>query len=565
MNFNINQKLDELLSMKYETETVEFKEAKETFAFDDLGKYFSALSNEANLHNEKYGWLVFGVEDKKHNIVGTNYRNDTKSMNALKEEMGKQTTGNLTFVEIYTCLRKAKNNAEKRVLVFQIPAAPCGMPIAFKRIYYGRDGEALVGLSIEKIERIRTQNKQEDWSAGIVEEATIDDLDERALKLARELFKKRNPSKSDEVDTWDDPTFLNKAKITQKGKITRTALLLLGKNECEYMLAPADPKIRWILRDSNGEKKTHFIAGIPFLLAVDEIYSKIRIITYQYMQQEGTLFPEEVDQYDAFTIREALNNCIAHQDYTKGCRINVIEADDRLIFENAGSFIPNSVEQVIQDNSPESFYRNRFLASAMTNLNMVETAGGGIYKLFQIQSRKFFPLPDYELTEDSVKVTIIGKVLDLNFARQLAKNPDLSLMEIFALDKVSKHKPLLDAEIKLLREKKLIEGRKPNFIIAKEVLQTAGMKAEYTKNKGLDNKYYQDLVTTALKQHGTMTRKDLNSLLWDKLPAYMTDKQRSDKIGNILGSLRNQGIIFNEGFRSQPIWKLRKELRKKNE
>ena len=301
------------------------------------------------------------------------------------------------------------------------------------------------------------------------------------------------------------------------------------------------------------------------MLAVDEIYSKIRIITYQYMQQEGTLFPEEVDQYDAFTIREALNNCIAHQDYTKGCRINVIEADDRLIFENAGSFIPNSVEQVIQDNSPESFYRNRFLASAMTNLNMVETAGGGIYKLFQIQSRKFFPLPDYELTEDSVKVTIIGKVLDLNFARQLAKNPDLSLMEIFALDKVSKHKPLLDAEIKLLREKKLIEGRKPNFIIAKEVLQTAGMKAEYTKNKGLDNKYYQDLVTTALKQHGTMTRKDLNSLLWDKLPAYMTDKQRSDKIGNILGSLRNQGIIFNEGFRSQPIWKLRKELRKKNE
>ena len=554
MNLDINQKLDELLSMKYETETVEFKEAKDNFSFDDLGKYFSALSNEANLHNEKYAWLVFGVEDKKHNIVGTNYRNDDKSLLALKEEMGKQTTGNLTFIEIHKCFRK-----DKRILVFQIPAAPRGMPVAFKRMHWGRDGEALVGLSIEKIERIRAQNVTNDWSAGIIEEATIDDLDERAVALARELFKKRNPSKSDEVDTWDNITFLNKAKITQKGKITRAALLLLGKSESEYMLTPADPKIRWILRDYKGEKKSHFIAEIPFLLAVDEIYSKIRNLRYQYMQREGTLFPEEVDQYDAFTIREALNNCIAHQDYTKGRRINVIETDDSLAFENAGSFIPNSVEQVIKDNSPESFYRNRFLASAMMNLNMVETAGGGIYKMFQLQRRKFFPMPDYELSEDSVKVTITGKVLDLNFARQLAKNPDLSLTEIFALDKVSKHKPLLDEEIALLRNKKLIEGRKPNFIIAKEVLQTAGMKAEYTKNKGFDNKYYRDLVIAALKQHGTMTRKDLNSLLWDKLPEYMTKEQRSDKIGNILGLLKIRGMIFNEGTRHQPIWKLRKE------
>ena len=565
MNLDINQKLTELLSMKYETEIVEFKEAKDSFSFDDLGKYFSALSNEANLHNEKYAWLIFGVEDKKHDIVGTNYRNDARSLNSLKEEIGRQISGNLTFIEIHEFFRKNKNNEEKRILVFQIPAASHGMPVAFKRIYYGRDGESIVPLSIEKLERIRNQNIRDDWSAGIIEEATIDDLDERALKLARELFKKRNPSKSDEVDTWDDSVFLNKAKITQKGKITRTALLLLGKNECEYMLTPADPKIRWILCDSNGGKRSHYIAEIPFLLAVDEIYSKIRNLRYQYMQREGTLFPEEVDQYDAFTIREALNNCIAHQDYTKGYRINVIETDDTLAFENAGSFIPNSVEQVIKDNSPESFYRNRFLASAMTNLNMVETAGGGIYKMFQIQSKKFFPMPDYELSEDSVKVTITGKVLDMDFARQLAKNPDLSLTEIFALDKVSRHKTLLNEEIKLLRDKKLIEGRKPNFIIAKEVLQTAGMKAEYTKNKGFDNKYYRDLVIAALKQHGSMTRKDLNSLLWDKLPAYMTNEQRSDKIGNILGLLKIRGIIFNEGTRHQPIWKLRKELRKKNE
>ncbi len=556
---DILKKLDELLAAKYESEILEFKEAKDNFSFDELGKYFSALSNEANLHNKDCAWLVFGIEDKKHLIVGTNYRNNEKSLNSLKEEIGKQTSENITFIEIYECFKKNTSGEDKRILMFQIPPAPKGIPIAFKRIHYGRDGESLVGLSVEKFERIRAQNIQSDWSAEIVKDASIEDLDEDAIKLARELFKKRNPAKAEDVDSWDDMTFLNKAKIIQKGKITRTALLLLGKNECEYMLTPADPKIRWILLDSKGERKSHHICGIPFLLAVDEIYSKIRILRYQYMQREGTLFPEEVDQYDAFTIREALNNCIAHQDYTKGCRINVIEADDQLTFENAGSFIPNSVEQVVKDNSPESFYRNRFLATAMTNLNMVETAGGGIYKLFQIQRRKFFPLPDYELTADSVKVTIIGKVLDLDFARQLAKNPDLSLIEILALDKVSKHKPLLDEEIKLLRDKKLIEGRKPNFIIAKEVLQTAGMKAEYTKNKGMNNQYYRDLVITALKQHTTLTRKDVNDLLFDKLPDYMNEKQKNYKIGNILGYLRKQNLIINDGSDSHPIWKLRED------
>ena len=58
--FNINQKLDELLATKFETEVIEFKEAKNDFSFEELGKYFSALSNEANLHNAVM-WSVHGL------------------------------------------------------------------------------------------------------------------------------------------------------------------------------------------------------------------------------------------------------------------------------------------------------------------------------------------------------------------------------------------------------------------------------------------------------------------------------------------------------------------------
>ena len=86
------------------------------------------------------------------------------------------------------------------------------------------------------------------------------------------------------------------------------------------------------------------------------------------------------------------------------------------------------------------------------------------------------------------------------------------------------------------------------------------MKAEYTKNKGMNNQYYRDLVITALKQHTTLTRKDVNDLLFDKLPDYMNEKQKMIKIANILGYLRKQSLIVNGGSDSHPIWKLREKL-----
>lgn len=61
----LKAKLDELLKLPAETEWVEFKEAKLNFDFDDLGKYFVALCNEANLKNEPAGWLVLGIQDNK--------------------------------------------------------------------------------------------------------------------------------------------------------------------------------------------------------------------------------------------------------------------------------------------------------------------------------------------------------------------------------------------------------------------------------------------------------------------------------------------------------------------
>ncbi len=546
----LRDKLNELCCLSAETEVFEFKEARNNYDFRKLGKYFSALSNEANLKGKPHAWLVFGIKDKDRTIVGTQFRKSLKDLHSLKGEIANKTTNHITFIENYELYLP-----EGRVIMFQIPAAPKGIPIAFEGHYYGRNGEELSPLNLEKIERIRII---EDWSAAIIPDAGMEDLDPAAIAKAMENYKKKFPEQAADMNHWDEITFLNKAKITIKNNITRTAILLLGKPESEHFLNPAEAKIRWILKDLYGVTKDYQIFTCPLLLAADHVYARIRNLKYRYIK-EGTLFPEEVQQYEPYVIREALNNCIAHQDYTLAGRINVVEMDDQLIFSNLGNFIPGTIEQVIKQNAPEEHYRNRFLVTAMFNLKMVDTIGSGIRNMYEFQRQRFFPMPEYEIAPTKVSVTITGKVLDAEFAKTLARNPGLGLHEIILLDKVQKHKLLTAEETTCLKKKKLIEGRRPNFFISAQVAKTTEQKAEYSKYKAFDKTYYLDLIMKSIKEHGVMERKDIDQLLWKKLPDWMDNKQRENRIHNLLSELRVNNRIKNEGVLRKSRWVLIKE------
>ena len=199
----IAQTLSHLLQSN-ENEIIEFKEAKNDFDFTKLGRYFSALSNEANLKERNNAWLIFGVNDKKE-IVGTHYRPTQKSLDSLKEELSKRTINNITFIDIHEVFHQGE-----RVLLFEIPATPRGIPMSFDGHYYGRNGESLSPLNIEEIERIRKQSSIiEDWTAVIVPEATLKDLDEEALKIAREKFKEKQAMQ----DGAPSPIFMTKYRL----------------------------------------------------------------------------------------------------------------------------------------------------------------------------------------------------------------------------------------------------------------------------------------------------------------------------------------------------------------
>lgn len=531
----MNNLLKGLLKSDTESEVLEFKEAKNQYDKDKLGRYFSALSNEANLKNRPNAWLILGVSDKGI-VVGTEISNSR--INEYKKEMADHTTPSLSFREVHK-----ESFGGKLVLFFEIPAAPKGMPVSWKKQYYGRDGESLSILNLDEIDLIRGQLQGYDWSAQIVEGATLDDLSSQAIDEAKQQFTEKNPHLRDDIKGWDDSKFLNKAKITIKNKITNTAILLLGKPESAHFINPAMAKISWILKDKDGLEKDYEHFTCPFLLTVQSVTNKIRNLKYRYLQ-EGSIFPEEVSQFDAYIIREALNNCVAHQDYTLGGKINLIERDDGvLIFSNSGNFIPGTIEKVIESDAPESRYRNPFLANAMVDLNMIDTIGSGIRKMFIIQKSKYFPLPDYDFSDNMVSVKITGKVMDINYARKLAQMPELSLHDIMLLDKVSKGKFLTEYDIQQLRKKGLIEGRKPNFHISAIVARRSNQKADYIKLKGIDDQYAMELIREYLNKFKAATRGEFEEFLLVKLGDRFSDDQKKHKIKNMLQKMKNQGEI----------------------
>ncbi|MBD5211297.1 MAG: AAA family ATPase, partial [Bacteroidales bacterium] len=474
-----------------ESEVVEFKRAENSFDFDDLGKYFSALSNEANLRGLEFAWLIFGYDEKKHTIVGTSFKDGEGALNKLKHDFSQHTTDGQTFREIVPIEVEGK-----RVLMFKIPASPRNIVMKWKGIAYGRDGESLKPLNQSKQDEIRHQTPEPDWSAEIVPKATIDDLDEVAIAKAKMMFKKvHNRIPAEEVNKWSTEEFLSKCELMVDGKLRRAAIILLGKMFSDSKLRPAVTEVTWTLRDEKKDVVDYEHFSVPFILTVDEILAKIHNLTLREMPG-GTLFPDTMKQYDDYTIREALHNCIAHQDYTLQQRINLVENPGFLYYANGGSFIPGTLENALETQGPQRFFRNTCLCRAMVHFNMIDTVSRGIKKMFTNQMERRFPMPDYEIDNEKkeVAVRIYGNTINERYTKLLKENSNLTLHDCISLDAIQKgHR--IDAEIAQdLLKRGLIEGEAPNYTISLGVAKASKQLPVYTKVKGLEKAKMKQMV-----------------------------------------------------------------------
>ncbi|MCA3081814.1 MAG: putative DNA binding domain-containing protein [Burkholderiales bacterium] len=541
--------LNELIAT-WEYEVVEFKQAGNDYKTDPIGEYFSALANEANLRGVESAWLVFGVDNKTRGVVGTNYRPETDRLQSLKMQMAENTEPRVTFRNIHEL-----HHAGGRVLLLEVPAAPRGIPIAWKGHYFARAGESLISLGLDKQDEIRRQTLAQDWTAQLVSGATLAHLDEQALQLARSAFAKKHANRLPEAEvmSWPMQTFLERAKLVREGQITRATLLLLGQSTAAHWLLPHPAQMTWKLE---GPERAYEHFGLPFLVTTSELYQRIRNIQIRILS-DHSLIPVEVSKYDQRVVLEALHNCIAHQDYERNGRIVVTERPATLVFENEGQFFEGQPDDYIEGKKTPRRYRNPFLAQAMAELNMIDTMGYGIHLMHLEQARRYFPMNDYDLSEPGVvRMTVYGGVVDPAYSRLLIQQTDLPLADVLALDRVQKRLPIPEATAARLRRAGLIEGRKPNLHVSATVAKVTANKADYIHMRAQDDDYYAKLIMDYLTKFNHASRADIDALILVKLSDVLNAEQKKNKIGNLLTNLRRAGKIKNTGPKKTPRWEI---------
>ena len=381
------------------------------------------------------------------------------------------------------------------------------------------------------------------------------DLDDAAVRKARESFAQKHANRfaAGEVAGWPLATFLDRARLTIDGQVTRTALLLLGKPESAWHLLPHPAQLTWSLQ---GPERAYAHFGPPFLLNTTRLYQRIRNIQLRLLP-EDELLPVEVAKYDQKIVLEALHNCIAHQDYTRNGRVVVTEQPARLVFENEGGFYEGQPLDYLEGHKIPRRYRNPFLVQAMAGLNMIDTMGYGIHDMHVRQARRYFPMPDYDLSDPgAVKLSIHGGVVDAAYSRLLIQKTDLPLADVLALARVQKKLPIPDEAAARLRRAGLIEGRKPGYHVSAQVAAATDQKADYIRTRAQDDEFYAKLLTDYLQRYGGATRSEINRLLLPKLSEALSAEQKNNKIANLLTRLRRTNRIQNSGTRARPVWRL---------
>ena len=524
----------------------EYKNLKNSFCGDEKDDVISYVSAIANMEG---GHLVIGVHDKTLDIIGTDtYNYDRqKAILRLTERCANLSTEGLDIEEFIT------DDTNKKIWIIHIPKHLPKRPVFAHNKAWQRIEDSLVEMTSERMSAILDEPifSDTDWSAQIVPDATIDDLDEVAIAKARKMFKKvHSRIPAEEVNRWSTEEFLSKCELMVDGKLTRAAIILLGKMFSDSKLRPAVAEVTWTLRDEKQDVVDYEHFSVPFILTVDEILAKIHNLTLREMPG-GTLFPDTMKQYDDYTIREALHNCIAHQDYTLRQRINFVENPGFLYYANGGSFIPGTLENALATNGPQRFFRNACLCKAMVHFNMIDTVSRGIKKMFTEQMERRFPMPDYEIDNEKkeVAVRIYGNAINERYTKLLKDNDTLTLHDCISLDAIQKGHRIDEEIAQDLMKRGLIEGEAPNYTISLGVAKASKQLPSYTRVRGLERDKLKQMILQYIQNAGSdgAKRDAILEYLQGTLPSRNTYEQNETLIYHLLSELRKAGLIEANG------------------
>ncbi len=536
-----------LLLLPVETEWLEFKSARSKFNSDDIGKYFSALSNEANLKKHENGWLVFGVDNSK-TIVGSIFRNDHSSLHSLKHEIAQHTNNNISFTEIHEL-----HLPEGRVVLFQIPPAHPGIPTSWKGHFYGRDGESLVPLNPIEYEQIRNQIRILDYSAQICSDASLDDLSDIAISKFRSLWFEKSGNHN--VLSCSLGQLLSDAELLIDGKLTYASLILLGKKES---LLKYQPNAEIIFEHRSSDAEIRYQARENFRVGFFSILYKLWDLInarngLDHLQKK--FFIKDIPYFDKEVIREAILNAVCHRDYQFPSSVFIRQFPKTIIIENPGGF-PNGVtpENILYTTNP----RNRRIAEIFEKCGLVERSGQGADQMFKKLIEESKPLPDYSPSDAfKVVVKISGEIQDEYFIQYISriyneKNLVLSIEELLTLDEIRRNSLQLtkrQAAIEKLLIRKIIFRRavkgKINYYLSRNLYTSQKTAKLSSKRAELENQ--KQTIINFLNEN----KKATLSELIDLFPRF--DR---NKVYNLLRPLKKEGLIEFVGDKKTGFWKL---------
>lgn len=367
-----------------EDERLEFKEAKGGFHFEKLVKYCCALANEGG------GKIVLGMTDKPpRRIVGSEAFDDLERTRAgLTDRLR---------IRIHTTVIAAP---EGRVVVFEVPSRPLGVPLSYEGAYWMRSGDGLIGMTEDRLRAIFDEARP-DFSALTCEDASLADLAPESIERFRQLWLR----KSGRIDLREMPVLrlLEDAELIFDGKPSYAALILFGTTRALGRHLPQAEVIFEYREDESRidyQQREEFRSG--FLPVLDAVWSLLQRRNNLYHFQDG-LFRQSIPTFNETVVREALLNAVSHRDYRHAGSVLVHQWPQKVTIVSPGGLPPGI--------SPDNIFfrqlpRNRRIAEALARCGLVERSGQGADRMLSLSLGEGKAPPDFADTDEyQVSVT----------------------------------------------------------------------------------------------------------------------------------------------------------------
>ena len=529
-----------------EDEQCEFKKAEQSFSFEDLGKYCSALANEGG------GRIIFGVTDNRpRKVIGSRaFEQPERTRKGLCEKI----PIGIDFDEIHHPDCKTGS----RVLVFSVPGRPVGMPIKFDGRYWMRKEDSLVGMTEERLRAIFAESGH-DFSGDPCEGLQLSDLDPHAIAAFRARWinkacKAGDAILADRLAALDHRQLLADCEAIVDEQLNYASLVLFGSTKAvgKY-LSQAEVVFEYRSSETSGaaQERKEFRGG--FFAFQEDLWDAINKRNDMQEYRED-LFVTSIPTFSERPVREAVLNAVCHRDYQMSGSVFVRQFPRRLEVDSPGG-LPHGItlENILDRQKP----RNRRIAEICTKCGLVERSGQGMNLIYEDLIKASKPEPDFSRTDAyQVGLTLHGTVGDpafIRFVEKVGKETTTSFTThdwvIFSLasrgEKIPKGQ---EKRVRKLMEFGLIErGKGRTFILAHRYYAITGQKGVYTRKKGLDR----DQNLALLLKHIVKNKETGSKLeeLRQVLPALSASQVQS-----LVRSLQRKGEVFLKGRTQQGRW-----------